>query len=302
MPRFGAVVTAMVTPFAADGSLDLDGARTLARHLAATGTEGLVVAGTTGEGPVLSDEERLDLVEAVVGATDLPVIASTGTNDTAHAVGLTAAAAGRGAHGILAVTPYYNRPSPAGIAAHFRAVAEATTLPVVLYDIPVRTGRRIGPALTVELARQVPNIVAVKDSTGDPAGAAEVVAGTPSSFEVYCGDDALTLPFLAVGGVGVVSVASHWAGTTLAEMVGAVGGGRLDDARRANEQLFESYRFESTEEFPNPVPAKAACRALGLPVGQCRLPHPPAPPSLDAEAAAVIARIGAPRPVPASVA
>ncbi|SRR5579884_2634838 len=291
----------MVTPFAADGSLDLDAARVLARYLADHGSDGLVVAGTTGEGPVLTDGERLDLVEAVAGATHLPVVASTGTNDTAHAVALTAAAAGRGAAGILAVTPYYNRPSPAGIAAHFRAVAAATELPVVLYDIPVRTGRRIGPALVLELAREVPNVLGVKDSTGDPAGAAVVAAECPDGFDVYCGDDSLTLPFMAVGAVGVVSVASHWAGPVFGEMVSAFEAGRPADARRANARLFESYRFESTEAFPNPVPAKAACRALGLPVGQCRLPHPPAPPSLDEEAAEVIARLGATSPVAASV-
>jgi 4-hydroxy-tetrahydrodipicolinate synthase len=302
MPRFGAVVTAMVTSFAADGSLDLDGACAVARHLAANGSEGLVVAGTTGEGPVLTDDERLDLVEAVAGAVDIPVIASTGTNDTAHSVALTGKVGGRGAAGILAVTPYYNRPSAAGIGAHFRAVAAATELPVVLYDIPIRTGRRIGASLTVELANEVPNIVAVKDSTGDPAAAATVVSRSPASFEVYCGDDALTLPFMAVGAAGLVSVASHWAGPVVAEMMSAFAAGRVAEARRCNERLFDSYRFESTEDFPNPVPAKAACRSLGLPVGQCRLPHPPAPPSLDAEAGDVIARLGATSPARRSVA
>jgi 4-hydroxy-tetrahydrodipicolinate synthase len=302
MARFGSVVTAMVTPFTEDGSLDLDGAVTVARHLAANGSEGLVVAGTTGEGPVLSDDERLDLIEAVAAVVDLPVIGSSGTNDTAHSVALTAALAGRGAAGVLAVTPYYNRPSPAGIAAHFQAIAAATDLPVVLYDIPVRTGRRIGAALTVELANEVHNIVATKDSTGDPASAAVVVAQSPASFEVYCGDDSLTLPFLSIGAAGLVSVASHWAGPVVADMVSGFGAGRLSEARRCNERLFESYRFESTEEFPNPVPAKAACRALGLPVGQCRLPHPPAPSSLDAEAGGVITRLGESSPVRRSVA
>ncbi len=285
-----------------DGSVDLDAAVTLARHLAANGTDGLVVAGTTGEGPVLADGERLDLIEAVATSTDIPVIASTGTNDTAHSVALTAEADGRGAAGVLAVTPYYNRPSPAGIAAHFRAVAAATDLPVVLYDIPVRTGRRIGPALTVELANEVDNIVATKDSTGDPSGAAVVVAQSPSSFEVYCGDDALILPFAAIGAVGAVSVASHWAGPAIAEMLTTFAAGRVAEARRINQRLLESYRFESTDEFPNPVPAKAACRAQGLPVGQCRLPHPPAPTSLDAEAGSLIARLGEPGAVRRSVA
>jgi 4-hydroxy-tetrahydrodipicolinate synthase len=183
--RFGAVVTAMVTPFGPDGSIDLEGAALVARHLASSGSEGIVVAGSTGEGSVLTDEERLDLFSAVVAAVDIPVIASTGTNDTAHSVMLTKAARARGVHGILAVTPYYNRPSPAGISAHFRAIAGATDLPVVLYDIPVRSGRRIGPALTLELARDCPTIVAVKDATGDVAAAATVVADSPDGFEVY---------------------------------------------------------------------------------------------------------------------
>jgi 4-hydroxy-tetrahydrodipicolinate synthase len=302
MSRFGSVVTAMVTPFTEDGSLDLDGATALARHLTANGTEGLVVAGTTGEGPVLTDDERLDLIEAVAGAVDVPVVGSTGTNDTAHSVALTAELARRGAAGVLAVTPYYNRPSPAGLAAHFRAVAAATELPVVLYDIPVRTGRRIGPGLTVQLANEVANIVATKDATGDPASAAVVVAESPADFEVYCGDDSLTLPFLSIGAVGIISVASHWAGPVFAEMLAAFTAGRLPEARRCNERLLESYRFESTDEYPNPVPAKAACRALGLRVGQCRLPHPPAPPSLDAEAGAVISELAASSPVRRSVA
>ncbi len=302
MPRFGSLVTAMVTPFDADGAIDLDTAGSLARHLVATGTEGLVVAGTTGEGPVLSDVERMELVRAVAGAVDVPVIAATGTNDTAHSIALTRQAASAGAAGVLVVTPYYNRPSAAGLSAHFRAVAAATDLPVVLYDIPVRSGRRIGAALTLELAREVPNILAVKDSAGDVATAAVVVAESPDGFEVYCGDDALTLPFVAVGGAGIVSVAAHWAGTLLAEMIGAHRAGSVDRATLINQQLAESYRFESTDEFPNPLPAKAACRALGIAVGQCRLPNPPAPASLDELAKAVISRAGVMYPTPQSVA
>jgi 4-hydroxy-tetrahydrodipicolinate synthase len=194
---------------------------------------------------------------------------------------------------VLVVTPYYNRPSAAGLSAHFRAVAAATDLPVVLYDIPIRTGRRIGASLTLELAREVPNILAVKDSTGDEAAAATVVADSPDGFDVYCGDDALTLPFLAVGAAGIVSVAAHWAGELFAEMIGCHRAGEVDRARVVNQRLSESYRFESTDEFPNPVPAKAACRAIGLAAGQCRLPHPPAPASLDEQARAVISRVGA---------
>src|SRR3984893_12318671 len=191
MPRFGSVITAMVTPFDVDGAIDLDGAVAVARHLAASGSDGRVLAGSTGEGSVLTDGERIELFRAVVGAVDLPVIASTGTNDTAHSVVLTKEAKACGVEGVLAVTPYYNRPSPAGISAHFRAIAAATDLPVLLYDIPVRSGRRIGTRLTVELARDVPTIVGVKDATGDVAAAAVVVAESPEAFEVYCGDDPL---------------------------------------------------------------------------------------------------------------
>src|SRR5664279_1289251 len=277
----------MITPFDSDGGLDLDGAVAVARHLAASGSDGLVVAGTTGEGPVLTDDERIELFRAVIGAVDVPVIASTGTNDTAHSVMLTKEAEASGADGVLVVTPYYNRPSAAGLSAHFRAVAEATDLPVVLYDIPARSGRRIGPALTVELAREVRNIVAVKDSTGDVAAAATVVAESPAAFEVFSGDDSLTLPFLSVGGVGVISVASHWAGGLFAELVDSHRSGDVGRATTVNQQLAESYRFESTDEYPNPVPAKAACRALGLPAGQCRLPNAPAPKALDDQARAL---------------
>jgi 4-hydroxy-tetrahydrodipicolinate synthase len=302
MPRFGSVLTAMVTPFDDDGGLDLDAAAAVARHLAATGSEGLVVAGTTGEGPVLTDRERMELFRAVIGAVDIPVIASTGTNDTAHSVMLTRDAQLAGAHAVLAVTPYYNRPSPAGLSDHFRAIAAASDLPVVLYDIPIRSGRRIGPELTIELARNVDNIVGVKDSTGDVPAAAIVVAEAPPDFDVYCGDDPLTLPFLSIGGAGIISVAAHWAGPLFAEMIRSYRSGDVERAMTVNQQLAESYRFESSDEYPNPVPAKAACRALELAVGQCRLPHPPAPGDLDDRARAVISKLGPLNPAHQSVA
>ena len=287
-PRFGTVVTAMVTPFGPDGELDLDVAAALARHLADNGSDGLVVAGTTGEGPVLTDPERIALFRAVVEAVTIPVIATSGTNDTAHSVLMTKEAEAAGAAGVLVVTPYYNRPSAAGLSAHFRAVAAASALPVVLYDIPVRSGRRIGPDLTVRLATEVPNIVAVKDATGDVASGARVVAEAPAGFELYSGDDSLTLPFASVGGVGVISVASHWAGPVFARMLAAHRSGDVATATAVNASLLESYRFESSDEYPNPVPAKAACRALGLAVGQCRLPNAPAPQSLDDQARSVV--------------
>ena len=292
MGRFGTVVTAMVTPFDDAGALDLDGAATLARHLVDTGSDGLVVAGTTGEGPVLSDREKIDLWRAVVDAVSVPVVAGTGTNDTAHSIALAKAAGDAGVHGVLVVTPYYNRPSQAGLSAHFRAVADATRLPVLLYDIPVRTGRRIATDLLIELGNTVGNIVGVKDSTADPAAAARVVAGTPDQFELYSGDDPLTLPLLAIGAVGIVSVAAHWAGPLFVEMVSAFQSGNMVGAQEANARLFESYQFESSEAFPNPMPAKAACRALGLRVGQCRLPHEVAPGLLDEQAGHVVERVG----------
>jgi len=290
-PRFGSVVTAMVTPFGPDGELELDAAATLARHLVDNGSGGLVVSGTTGEGPVLTDPERISLFRAVIEAVTVPVIASTGTNDTAHSVLMTKEAEAAGAAAVLVVTPYYNRPSVAGLSAHFRAVADASDLPVVLYDVPVRSGRRIGPDLTLELATEVSNIVAVKDATGDVASAARVIAEAPDGFQVYCGDDSLTLPFASVGAVGVVSVAAHWAGTAMDQMLAAHRSGDVATAAALNRALLESYRFESSDEYPNPVPAKAACRALGLTVGQCRLPNAPAPQSLDDQARSVIAGV-----------
>ncbi len=287
--RFGSVVTAMVTPFDPDGALDLDAAASVARRLADTGSDGLVVAGSTGEGSVLTDPERIDLFRAVVESVTVPVIAASGTNDTAHSILMTKEAQSAGVAGVLVVTPYYNRPSVAGLSAHFRAVAAATTLPVVLYDIPVRSGRRIGPDLTVQLAHEVTNIVAVKDATGDVASAARVAAEVPSGFQIYSGDDALTLPFASIGGVGVISVASHWAAPLFGEVLSAHRSGDVERAASANRDLLESYRFESSDEYPNPVPVKAACRALGLAVGQCRLPNAPAPQSLDDQARSVVA-------------
>ncbi|HYA69590.1 MAG TPA: dihydrodipicolinate synthase family protein, partial [Acidimicrobiales bacterium] len=181
--RFGAVVTAMVTPFDASGALDIDGAVTLARWLAGNGSDGLVVAGTTGEGPVLSDAELAELWRAVSESVTVPVIAGTGSNDTRHSVACTRLARDVGVDGALVVTPYYSRPSQAGLLAHFRAVADATDLPVLLYDIPVRTGRRIAPDTMLRLARDVPNIVGVKDASADPIGSARLIAHAPDGFE-----------------------------------------------------------------------------------------------------------------------
>lgn len=291
--RFGAVITAMVTPFDDEGGLDLDGAAALARWLADRGSDGLVVAGTTGEGSVLTDDEKLDLWRAVAEAVSIPVIANTGSNDTAHSVHLTKQAAACGAAGVLAVTPYYNRPSQAGLEAHFRAVAAATDLPVLLYDIPVRTGRKIAHDVFVRLARDVPNMAGVKDAAADVAATARLIAAVPDRFEVYSGNDDYTLPLVALGAVGVVGVATHWVGAEMGEMVAAVGKGDLASARELNARMLESFAFETGDAAPNPIPAKAMMRTLGVAVGQCRLPMGPAPDGLEDRAREVYAALHA---------
>jgi 4-hydroxy-tetrahydrodipicolinate synthase len=282
--RFGAVITAMVTPFDAAGALDLDGAAQLARWLAEHGSDGLVVAGTTGEGSTLTDDEKLDLWRAVAEAVTIPVIANTGSNDTAHSIHLTEQAAACGAAGVLAVTPYYNRPSQTGLEAHFRAIAGATELPVMLYDIPVRSGRKIAHEVMLRLAHDVPNMAGVKDAAADVAATARLIAAAPNSFEIYSGNDDYTLPLLALGAVGVVGVATHWIGLEMAEMVAAAAKGDLASAREINGRLLESYLFETGDAAPNPIPAKAMMRTLGLAVGECRLPMGPAPEGLEDQA------------------
>ncbi|HEY2301163.1 MAG TPA: 4-hydroxy-tetrahydrodipicolinate synthase [Acidimicrobiales bacterium] len=291
--RFGAVLTAMATPFTADGSLDLDGAAHLARWLVAHGNDGLVVAGTTGESPVLSDGEKRDLWRAVAEAVTVPVIAGSGTNDTAHSVELSRMAADAGAAGILAVTPYYSRPPQTGLAAHFRAVAAATELPVLIYDIPVRTGRKVAHETLVSLAKEVPTIVGVKDAAGDPAASARLLAQVPDGFDLYSGDDALTLPLLAIGAAGVISVAGHWASGPISEMISAFFKGDTDHARRVNAGLIESWSFQTGDAAPNPIPTKAMLRVLGLPAGQCRLPLGPSPEGLEDRARVVLSRLPA---------
>lgn len=293
--RFGGVATAMVTPFDEDGALDLDAARHLARYLVANGNDGLVVAGTTGESPVLSDDEKLSLWAAVAEAVTIPVVAGTGTNDTAHSVHLTKEAAKLGVAGVLALCPYYNRPSQAGIEAHLRAIAAATDLPVMVYDIPIRTGRKVATETLLRVARDAPNVLALKDAAGNPAETARVVAQAPSGFEVYSGDDGLTLPLLAIGAVGVVGVATHWCGVDVAEMLDCWAKGDTDGARRVNARLLESWAFETGDEAPNPVPAKAMLRHLGLRVGECRLPMGPAPTGLAERARQVMANLVAAR-------
>ncbi|MDG2023714.1 MAG: 4-hydroxy-tetrahydrodipicolinate synthase [Actinomycetota bacterium] len=291
--RFGRVIPAMVTPFSQDDALDVDAAVTLAKWLVEQGSEGLVITGTTGEGPAVTDEEDWELWRAIAEAVTVPVIAGTTTNDTAHSIHQTRKAEELGCDGILAVTPYYNRPSQAGIYAHFEAVASATSLPVVLYDIPIRTGRKIETSTMLQLAHQVPNIVAVKDAAGNPGETAKVVRDAPEGFEVYSGDDALTLPLLAVGAVGVISVAAHWTAPEHVAMMDAWDSGNASEARRINSLLLDSFDYETGDAAPNPVPTKAMLRTLGLNVGEPRLPMGPTPQGLEDTAREVYARLKA---------
>jgi 4-hydroxy-tetrahydrodipicolinate synthase len=264
---------------------------TLARWLVDHGNDGLVLAGTTGEGPVLTDDEKLELWRAVAEAVSVPVVAGTGSNDTAHSVELTRRAEATGVAGALVVTPYYNRPSQAGLEAHFRAVAESSSLPILIYDIPFRTGRKVSHDVLVRIAREVPNMVGVKDAAVDVAASAQLVAAAPSGFELYSGSDDQTLPLLSIGAVGTIGVATHWAGELVGEMIAAFGKGDVERARQINARLIESYGFESGDLTPNPIPAKAMMRVLGLPVGQCRLPMGSAPEGVEDRAREVLANL-----------
>ena len=291
MARFGSLITAMVTPFDRDGRVDLEGAAALAAWLVEQGNDGLVLTGSTGEGSVLSDDEQVEVWRAVRAAVDVPLVAATGTNDTAHAAELTGHASGAGMDGVLVVTPYYNRPPQAGLEAHFRTVAGATDLPVLLYDIPIRSSRKISHEVLMHLAHDVDNVVGLKDAAANPAETARVVAETPEGFEVWAGDDTMTMPMMVVGAVGVISVAAHWAAPEMSEMVGALQRGDVVKARELNALLIESYDFETSDLTPNPIPAKAMMRVLGQPAGQCRLPLGPAPEGVEARARAVHERL-----------
>jgi len=293
--RFGTVLTAMVTPFSPEGALDLDVAAALATYLVEQGSDGLVVAGSTGEGPALSDDEKLDLFACVAEAVTVPVLAGSTFANTAQSVHLSARVKATGAAGILATTPAYSRPSQTGIIAHLGAIAQSTPLPIMLYDIPARTGRKLASATTITLAQRHPNIVALKDASGDLASAAHTKAVLGEDLDLYSGDDSLLLPFLAIGAVGVVSVAAHWAAPEFVNLVRAAEKGDWLKAQMYNERLQASCAFESTETYPNPLPTKAVLRALGFAVGSCRLPLGDGDEQLDADAKQLVASLQAQR-------
>jgi 4-hydroxy-tetrahydrodipicolinate synthase len=273
--RFGRVITAMVTPFKEDLSLDVERAQELARWLADTGSDGLVVAGSTGEAATLTDEEKITLWRAVAQAVEgnATVIAGSGTYDTAHSVHLTEEAEKAGVDGILAVTPYYNKPPQRGLIEHFSKIAASTTLPVLLYNIPGRTALRIEHDTLIRLAG-VGNIVGVKDSTADFDGISRLIAEAPDGFEVYCGDDWATFGYCSLGAVGAISVASHLVGDRMNRMVELVEQGDIGSARKIHEELLPIYR--ALFIVSNPIPVKAAVALVGQPAGSPRLPLVPA--------------------------
>jgi 4-hydroxy-tetrahydrodipicolinate synthase len=277
---FGRVLTAMVTPFTEDGSVDLAGAQELAAHLVDRQShDGLVVLGTTGESPTITDAEQKTLLEAVLDAVGdrAVVVAGVGTNDTAHSIDNARSAERLGVHGLLVVTPYYNRPTQAGLIRHFTAVADATDLPVILYDIPPRSQVPIHVETLVRLAEH-PRIVAVKDAKGDLGAVTWALARTDLAY--YSGDDILNFPLLALGAVGLVSVVGHVVGPRLAELVAAVESGDLVKARAVNESLLPVYAGVMGGG-QGAMMIKAALRELGLPSGPVR------PPLVDATPAEV---------------
>jgi 4-hydroxy-tetrahydrodipicolinate synthase len=273
--RFGSVVTAMVTPFRQDHALDLDRAQELASWLVENGSDAIVVAGSTGESPTITHGEKSELFRAVGDAIRGrgKLICGSGTYSTAETLELTQAAEDADADGLLVVTPYYNKPPQRGLIAHFEHIADATELPIIAYNIPGRTATRIEHDTLLRLAER-PNIVAVKDSTGDFQGISRLISEVPEGFEVYSGDDWATFGYVCLGAVGVVSVASHLVGTQIRQMIDLIETGDVPAARKIHEAL--SPLFNALFVTSNPIPLKAALQMVGRPCGEPRLPLVPA--------------------------
>jgi 4-hydroxy-tetrahydrodipicolinate synthase len=274
MVRFGRISTAMVTPFDSKGHVDFAKTTQLVNHLIENGTESIVVAGTTGESPTLSKEEKIALFGHVVKVADkrVPVIAGTGSNNTYATIELTKKAAQLGVDGIMIVAPYYNKPSQEGLYQHFKAVAESTDLPVMVYNIPGRSVVNILPETIIRLA-DIPNIVCVKEASGDLNAMTKIIANTPDDFLLYSGDDGMTLPVLSIGGAGVVSVAAHVIGNEMQEMVQAFAAGRHQEAANIHQKLLPLML--GLFSAPSPSPVKTALQLQGLDVGGVRLPLVP---------------------------
>lgn len=268
MPR---LITAMITPFEEDGRVNYSGAQELALHLLKEGSEGLLISGTTGESPNLSWEEKLGLFKAVKEAVGDKgtIIAGIGSNNTSESIRLGKEAEKIGVDGIMAVTPYYNKPNQFGIYEHFKAIAQGVSLPVMLYNVPGRTGINMLPD-TVEKLAKIENITALKEASGNLDQVSAIIRVLPEDFQVFSGDDSLTLPIMSVGGCGVVSVASHVAGNQIKKMIYSFIAGQIEEAMLLHHKLFNLFRtmFITT----NPIPVKYATKLLGLPAGGLRLP------------------------------
>jgi 4-hydroxy-tetrahydrodipicolinate synthase len=278
--RFGRIVTAMVTPFNAAGEVDYDVAAQLANHLTDHGSDGLVICGTTGESPTLTWDEEYQLFQVIKQAVAgrAKVLAGTGSNSTYEAVEATCKAGALGLDGALLVVPYYNKPPQDGLYEHFKAIAAAVPdLPIMLYNIPGRTGQNMEPETIARLA-QLQNVVAVKEASGSLDQVSQIRRLTAPDFEIYCGDDSLTLPMLSVGGTGVVSVASHLVGNLMQQMIRHFFEGRPQDATAIHLQLLPL--FKALFVTANPIPLKAALRLQGWAVGSTRLPLPDVPPEV----------------------
>mgnify|MGYP001770572864 FL=1 len=274
MVQFGNVVTAMVTPFDRKGNLDLAKTTELVNYLLDNGTDALVVAGTTGESPTLTTEEKVALFRHVVSVVNgrVPVIAGTGTNNTRASIELTKRAEEAGVDAVMLVAPYYNKPNQEGLYQHFKVIAESTPLPVMLYNVPGRTSVNLAPETVIRLAA-IPNIVAVKEAGGNLEAMAEIIERTPDDFQLYSGDDSLTLPVLAIGGAGVVSVASHIIGNEMQQMIRAFQAGDHQAAAALHRKWLPLMK--GLFAAPSPVPVKTALQLRGLDVGSVRLPLVP---------------------------
>lgn len=274
MDTFGNIVTAMVTPFDYKGNIDLAKTTQLVEHLIENGSDSLVVAGTTGESPTLSTEEKIALFQHVVKVVDgrAKIIAGTGSNNTYASIELTKRAEKIGVDGVLLVSPYYNKPNQQGLYEHFKAIADSTSLPVMLYNIPGRTAVTISIDTIVKLS-EIPNIIAIKESTGDIAAATEIISKTDDQFMLYSGDDYMTLPFLSIGAKGVVSVAAHIIGNEMQEMITAYQQGEHMKAAQLHQQLMPI--MNGLFIAPNPTPVKTALQMKGMDVGSVRLPLVP---------------------------
>lgn len=272
--NFGQILTAMVTPFDHNEEIDFPATRNLINYLIANGTEGLIVSGTTGESPTLTEEEKVQLFKFTVEVVNgrVPVIAGTGSYSTRASIELTKKATDAGVDGIMLVVPYYNKPSQEGMYQHFTAIALVTSLPIILYNIPGRSVVNMSVETVIRLS-QIPNIIAIKEANGNLDTMSEIISNTPEDFSLYSGDDGLTIPVLSIGGTGVISVASHIIGNEMQAMITKFNSGNVREAAMDHRKLLPIMK--TLFAAPNPTPVKAALNIKGVPVGGVRLPMIP---------------------------